>query len=155
MVQPPPRPGDRSSPPAAARQVIDGAAVSAPRVIDRLRRLPRVDWSIVGPAVARRASVQSPGGSHAGAGLGEINMTDVYIVGAARTPIGRFLGGFSSVSAPELGAVAVRAALERAGVDPAAVEDVVIGNVVQAGVGQAPARQAALAAGIPSSSSAT
>jgi len=82
-------------------------------------------------------------------------MTNVYIVGAARTPIGRFLGGLSSVSAPELGAVAVRAAIERAGVDPSAVEDVVIGNVVQAGVGQAPARQAALGAGIPSSASAT
>ena len=82
-------------------------------------------------------------------------MTDVYIVGAARTPIGRFLGGLSSVSAPELGAAAVRAAVERAGVDPEAVEDVVIGNVVQAGVGQAPARQAALGAGLPSSASAT
>lgn len=82
-------------------------------------------------------------------------MTDVYIVGAARTPIGRFLGALSSLSAPALGAVAVRAAVERAGVDPAAVEDVVIGNVVQAGVGQAPARQAALAAGLPASASAT
>jgi acetyl-CoA C-acetyltransferase len=82
-------------------------------------------------------------------------MTDVYMVGAARTPIGRFLGGLSSLAAPELGAVAVRAAVERAGVDPSAVEDVVIGNVVQAGVGQAPARQAALAAGLPASASAT
>src|SRR3954462_5531686 len=82
-------------------------------------------------------------------------MTDVYIVGAARTPIGRFLGGLSSVSAPELGAVAVRAAIERAGIDPGAVEDVIIGNVVQAGVGEAPARQAALGAGLPSSASAT
>ncbi|MFN8635613.1 MAG: thiolase family protein [Chloroflexota bacterium] len=82
-------------------------------------------------------------------------MTDVYIVGAARTPIGRFMGSLSGVAAPELGATAVRAAVERAGIDPAAVEDVVIGNVVQAGVGQAPARQAALAAGLPSAASAT
>ena len=82
-------------------------------------------------------------------------MTDVYIVGAARTPIGRFLGSLSSVAAPELGAVAVRAAVERAGVDPEAVEDVIVGNVVQAGVGQAPARQAALGAGLPCSASAT
>jgi acetyl-CoA C-acetyltransferase len=82
-------------------------------------------------------------------------MTDVYIVGAARTPIGRFLGSLSTMSAPELGAVAVRAAVERAGVDPSSVEDVIIGNVVQAAVGQAPARQAALAAGLPSSASAT
>jgi acetyl-CoA C-acetyltransferase len=82
-------------------------------------------------------------------------MSDVFIVGAARTPIGRFLGGLSSLSAPELGAVAVRAAVERASVDPAAIEDAIIGNVVQAGVGQAPARQAALGAGLSSSSSAT
>ena len=82
-------------------------------------------------------------------------MTDVYIVGAARTPIGRFLGSLSSVAAPELGAVAVRAAMERSGIDAAAVEDVIIGNVVQAGVGQAPARQAALGAGLPASASAT
>ena len=82
-------------------------------------------------------------------------MTEVYIVGAARTPIGRFLGGLSSLTAPELGAVAVRAAVERSGVDPSTIEDVIIGNVVQAGVGQAPARQAALGAGLPSSASAT
>ena len=82
-------------------------------------------------------------------------MVDVYIVGAARTPIGRFLGSLSSVPAAELGAAAVRAAVERSGVDPGAVEDVLIGNVVQAGVGQAPARQAALKAGLPSSASAT
>ena len=82
-------------------------------------------------------------------------MTEVYIVGAARTPIGRFLGGLSSLAAPELGAVAVRAAVERSGVDPAHVEEVIFGNVVQAGVGQAPARQAALGAGLPSSASAT
>ena len=82
-------------------------------------------------------------------------MTEVFIVGAARTPIGRFLGSLSSLPAPELGAVAVRAAVERSGIDPATVEDVIIGNVVQAGVGQAPARQAALGAGLPSSASAT
>ena len=82
-------------------------------------------------------------------------MTEVYIVGAARTPIGRFLGGLSSLAAPELGSVAVKAAVERAGVDPSSIEDVIIGNVVQAGVGQAPARQAALGAGLPASASAT
>jgi acetyl-CoA C-acetyltransferase len=71
------------------------------------------------------------------------------IVSAARTPIGRFLGGLSGLKAPELGAVAIRAALERAGVSPADVDEVVMGNVLQAGVGQAPARQAALRAGLP------
>ena len=71
------------------------------------------------------------------------------IVSAARTPVGRFLGGLASLSAPELGAVAIRAAVERAGIDPASVQEVIMGNVVQGGVGQAPARQAAIKGGIP------
>ena len=74
---------------------------------------------------------------------------EVVIAGAARTPIGSFLGSLASVPAPRLGAVAIRAALLRAGVDPAAVDEVIMGNVLQAGVGQAPARQAARFAGIP------
>jgi acetyl-CoA C-acetyltransferase len=74
---------------------------------------------------------------------------DVVIVGAARTPIGSFLGSLSSLTAPKLGAVAIKAALERAKVPASAVEEVFMGNVLQAGVGQAPARQAALFAGIP------
>src|SRR5215211_2268694 len=81
-------------------------------------------------------------------------MQDTYVVGAARTPIGRFLGALASIPAPELGAVAVRAAVERGGLPAEAVEDVLLGNVVQAGVGQAPARQAAIRAGIPPSASA-
>src|SRR5512138_812298 len=76
---------------------------------------------------------------------------EVVIVGAARTPIGSFLGSLAAVPAPRLGAVAIRAALERAGVAPAAVDEVVMGNVLQAGEGQAPARQAALYAGLPES----
>jgi acetyl-CoA C-acetyltransferase len=78
-------------------------------------------------------------------------MASSYIVAAARTPIGSFRGSLSSVSAPKLGAVAIAAAMERAGVDPTDVNEVIMGNVLQAGVGQAPARQAALAAGLPSS----
>ena len=76
------------------------------------------------------------------------------IVGAARTPIGKFLGALSPLSAPELGAIAIRAALERAGVAPGDVQEVIMGNVVQGGVGQAPARQALLKAGIPATVSA-
>ncbi len=76
------------------------------------------------------------------------------IVAAARTPIGKFLGSVSSVTAPELGATAIKAAMERAGIPAADVNEVIMGNVVQAGVGQAPARQAMLKAGIPSSVSA-
>src|SRR5258708_21690432 len=76
------------------------------------------------------------------------------IVAAARTPIGKFLGGLAPLSAPELGAVAIRAALERSGVPAADVDEVIMGNVVQAGVGQAPARQAALKAGVPATVSA-
>ena len=71
------------------------------------------------------------------------------IVSAARTPIGRFLGGLAPLQAPELGARAIRAALERSGADPSDIEDVILGNVVSAGLGQAPARQAALGGGVP------
>jgi acetyl-CoA C-acetyltransferase len=71
------------------------------------------------------------------------------IVSAARTPVGRFLGGLAPLRAPELGAVAIRAAIARAGIDVSALDDVILGNVLQGGVGQAPARQAAIAAGIP------
>ena len=71
------------------------------------------------------------------------------IVSAARTPIGRFMGGLSPLSATELGGVAVRAAIDRAGIDPGEIDDVILGNVVSAGLGQAPARQAALRGGVP------
>jgi len=73
------------------------------------------------------------------------------VLGAARTPIGAFLGGLAPLTAPKLGAIAIRCALERAGVKPDEVDEVFMGNVIQAGVGQAPARQAALGAGIPNS----
>ena len=73
------------------------------------------------------------------------------ILGAARTPIGAFLGGLAPLPAPKLGAIAIKCALERAGVKPDQVDEVFMGNVVQAGVGQAPARQASLGAGIPNS----
>ena len=76
-------------------------------------------------------------------------MKEVVIVSAVRTPIGSFLGALSSVPAPQLGAVAIRAALEKIDLDPARVEEVLMGHVVQAGAGQAPARQAAIRAGIP------
>ncbi len=71
------------------------------------------------------------------------------ILSAARLPTGRFLGALSPLRAPDLGAAAIRAAVDRSGVDVGEVEDVIMGNVVQAGVGQAPARQAAIQGGIP------
>ncbi|KIA85815.1 acetyl-CoA C-acyltransferase [Flavobacterium sp. AED] len=73
----------------------------------------------------------------------------VVIVSAVRTPIGSFMGGLSTVTAPRLGAVAIKGALEKINLDPNLVDEVFMGNVVQAGVGQAPARQAALFAGLP------
>src|SRR4051812_29388124 len=76
------------------------------------------------------------------------------IVSAARTPIGKFLGGLASLSAPELGAIAIREAVKRSGVDPQAIEEVIMGNVIQGGVGQAPARQAAIKSGLPAAISA-
>ncbi len=77
------------------------------------------------------------------------------IVSAARTPMGAFQGDFNTVTAPQLGSVAIRAAVERAGIQPEQVEEVVFGNVLQAGIGQAPARQAALGAGLPLSAGCT
>jgi len=71
------------------------------------------------------------------------------IVDGARTPIGRFLGGLGPLSAPELGAVAISAAVERSGIDVNNIDEVIMGNVLVAGEGQAPARQAAIGAGIP------
>ena len=74
---------------------------------------------------------------------------EIVIVGAARTPIGAFLGTLAPVPAPRLGAIAISAALDRARVRPELVDEVYMGNVIQAGVGQAPARQASIFAGIP------
>lgn len=79
----------------------------------------------------------------------QTNPRDAVIVGAARTPIGKFMGALSPLSAPELGGVAVQAAMERSGVDPQSVYEVIMGLVVAAGAGQAPARQAALKGGLP------
>ena len=76
------------------------------------------------------------------------------IVSAARTPIGKYLGGLSSLTAPELGAIAIREALRRAGIAGGDVNEVIMGHVLQGGTGQAPARQAMLKAGVPSSVSA-
>jgi len=76
------------------------------------------------------------------------------IVGAARTPIGKFLGALSTLSAPELGAIAIREALKRSKVSAEDVQEVIMGHVIQGGTGQAPARQAALKAGLPATISA-
>ncbi|MDB5727597.1 MAG: acetyl-CoA C-acyltransferase [Noviherbaspirillum sp.] len=78
----------------------------------------------------------------------------VVIVGAARTPMGAFQGDFSSMSASDLGAVAIRAAIERANLEPQRVDEVLFGNCLMAGQGQAPARQAAIKAGVPASAGA-
>lgn len=79
----------------------------------------------------------------------------VVIVSAARTPIGSFMGALSTVSAPKLGAAAIKGALDKINLDPKLVDEVLMGNVVQAGVGQAPARQAALFAGLSEEVAAT
>ena len=78
----------------------------------------------------------------------------IVIVSAVRTPIGGLLGDFSALAAYQLGAVAIKAALERAGVPGDAVDEVLMGNCLMAGQGQAPARQAALGAGLPQSAGA-
>ncbi|CAM3434586.1 acetyl-CoA C-acetyltransferase [Aeromicrobium ponti] len=80
--------------------------------------------------------------------------TEAVIVSAVRTAIGSFNGSLKDVSAPELGAIAIKGALEKAGVKPEQIDEVILGNVLQAGLGQNPARQAALIAGLPESVSA-
>ena len=82
-------------------------------------------------------------------------MTDVLILSAARTPIGKFGGGLSTVPASTLGATAIRAAVERAAIAPERIDEVFMGQVIQAGAGQAPARQAAIGAGLPNGVGAT
>ena len=82
-------------------------------------------------------------------------MKEVYIISAARTPIGSFLGALSTVPAPKLGAVAIKGAINKAGIDPNLVEEVFMGNVLQANLGQAPARQATIFAGLPDTIPAT
>ncbi|HEY1012023.1 MAG TPA: acetyl-CoA C-acyltransferase [Herpetosiphonaceae bacterium] len=77
------------------------------------------------------------------------NDREPVLIGAARTPIGKFGGGLAEIPAPKLGGIAIKAAVERAGIDGALVDEVIMGNVVGAGLGQAPARQAALHAGLP------
>lgn len=78
-------------------------------------------------------------------------MPDVVVLSGVRTPIGSFQGSLSSLTAPQLGSAAIRAALEKAGVEPADVDEVLMGNVLSAAIGQAPARQASKGAGIPDS----
>src|SRR4051812_1843660 len=76
-------------------------------------------------------------------------MPDAMLIAAARTPIGKYLGGLAELSAPELGAIALGGALSRARLTADRVNEVIMGNVIQAGLGQNPARQAALRAGMP------
>ena len=80
---------------------------------------------------------------------------NIVIVGAKRTPIGSMQGKFNTVTASQLGAVAIKAAIEQAGVKPTEVDDLIFGNVLGAGQGQAPARQAALGAGLDKATPAT
>src|SRR5579862_3742292 len=80
-----------------------------------------------------------------------MNHEEVLVVSAKRTPIGAFQGVLTPLTAPQLGAAAVKAAIEAAGVAPAALQEVIMGCVLPAGLGQAPARQAALGAGVPPS----
>jgi acetyl-CoA C-acetyltransferase len=77
------------------------------------------------------------------------DLREVFIVGAARTPIGAFLGSLKKFKAPDLGGIAIKEALKRAGVTGEDVDEVIMGNVVSAGIGQAPAKQALVKGGIP------
>ena len=75
----------------------------------------------------------------------------VFLLSAARTPIGKLMGGLAELPATQLGSIAIRAAIDRAGLEPSVIDEVIMGQVIQAGAGQAPARQASIAAGVPTS----
>ncbi|GAQ91294.1 acetoacetyl-CoA thiolase [Klebsormidium nitens] len=104
------------------------------------------DGMAVGGAGGKTTEIRSPGVL-----TGQSGFQEVVVVGMARTPMGVFGGGLSSLSAPKLGGLAIKGALERANLQPEQVNEVIYGNVLQAGLGQAPARQAAMAAGLPAS----
>ncbi|MGB8422719.1 MAG: acetyl-CoA C-acetyltransferase, partial [Paraburkholderia sp.] len=92
--------------------------------------------------------------------MSETNMSEtksdpIVIVGVARTPMAAFQGDFATLTAPQLGSVAIEAAVQRAGLKPEQIDEVVMGCVLPAGLGQAPARQAALGAGLPLSTGST
>ena len=78
-----------------------------------------------------------------------MELNQVVIVSAKRTPLGKFMGGLSTVPAPRLGAIAIQGAIDAIGLDVSEIDEVFMGNVLQAGVGQSPARQAAIFSGIP------
>jgi len=101
------------------------------------------------PYAVRPAHMVNISGGEARRTYEEIVMTDIVIAGAARTPVGAFNGGLASLPAHQLGEVAIVEALRRAAVDPKEVSEVIMGQILQAGEGQNPARQAAVAAGIP------
>ncbi len=82
-------------------------------------------------------------------------MNEVVIVSGARTPVGAFNGTLGTLTSPQLGAIAIKEAVKRAGIEPVSIDEIIMGCVLQAGIGQAPARQAAIAAGIPPTVSAT
>src|SRR5262245_10519442 len=104
------------------------------------------------PAPMPWCSIRAPAGPRPGPfrtrEFAMSSQTQVFVVGAARTPIGKFLGGLSGLKASDLGAVAIREALRRAGVAGNQVDEVLMGHVVQGGQGQAPARQAQIKAGV-------
>src|SRR3954464_1871626 len=106
------------------------------------RRIRRVCSASRWPAPGRRASSPLPDRYAP-------SMARAVIVSAVRTPFGKLGGAFKDYEAPQLGAVAIRAALERIGLEGSEVDYVIMGEVLQAGVGQAPARQAAVGAGLP------
>src|SRR3546814_510128 len=117
------------------------------------KRANRCEWKIRVAIRLRRGASPRPESAQAPE---ERKMNkDIIIAGYARTPMGGFQGALASVSAPELGAVAVKAAVERSGAAPEAIDRIYMGCVLPAALGQAPARQAALGAGLPQSVEAT
>src|SRR5437899_8157562 len=123
----------------------------APARWTRLAPKPKITWAPggvnQGPGNPRAASIVPENGMR--------EMREVVILGAARTPIGRFMGGLSTVAAPRLGSAAITEAVRRAHIPPERVDEVYMGIILAAGLGQAPARQASIYAGLPNTVPAT
>lgn len=122
-------------------------AIKHPRLAMSLRPISTATFRL-----SKMAS-QLSNGVHTAASTS--SLPEVFIVAAARTPVGSQSGALKKLTAPQLGSQVIKAAISRAGIQPSDVEEVYMGNVLQAGVGQSPARQAALGAGCPESTEAT
>src|SRR3989440_12089885 len=139
------------SPPEAARPLMCEVRIWQPQAAKSAPHTKKPLRTAAGSEESRREATLHLFPRCRGNATGEHSMTEhiPVIVGAARTPTGKFLSNLASFTAPQLGAIVITEAVRRSGIAPGAIDEVIMGNVVSAGVGQSPARQAAIHAGLP------